>query len=219
LGIGLNLDLNLNLLGMYTRRSHLVVSFLLLAALISPSWNLRAGEATDALKSTVDQVLEIVRSSNSAPGKVRPETREKLKSAVNSRFDFEEMAKRALGSHWTRQSPQDQKQFVKSFSDLLVDSYTDTVASYRGEKIRFLDESLDGQFVQVKTTISNSKQEFKVDYKLHQTSNGWKVYDVIIEDVSLVNNFRSQFSRTLNNSSFADLLRTMRNRGVNAPGT
>lgn len=200
------------------RRAHLLVFLVLLAALISPSRNLRAGEATDAIKSTVDQVLEIVGSSNSAPGKVRPETREKLKSAVNSRFDFEEMARRSLGSHWTRQSPQDQQQFVKSFTDLLVDSYTDTVASYRGEKIRFVDESLDGRFAQVKTTISNSKQEFKVDYKLHQTSAGWKVYDVVIEDVSLVNNFRSQFTRTLNKSSFADLLETMRNRGVSAPG-
>ncbi len=200
------------------RHSRLLVSFLLLGALISPSWNLHAGEATDAVKGTVDQVLEIVRSSKSEPGKVRPETRERLKSVVSSRFDFEEMAKRSLGLHWTRQSPQDQKQFVKSFADLLMDSYTDTVASYRGEKIRYLDESLDGRFAQVKTTISNPREEFKVDYKLHQTSAGWTVYDVVIEDVSLVNNFRSQFTRTLNNSSFAELLQTMRNRAVSAPG-
>jgi len=100
-----------------------------------------------------------------------------------------------------------------------MESYTDTVASYRGEKIRYVDESRDSQFAHVKTTISNPKQEFKVDYRLHQTSAGWKVYDVVIEDVSLVNNFRSQFARSLNNGSFSDLLQTMRNRTISAPGT
>jgi phospholipid transport system substrate-binding protein len=200
------------------RRSYLLFGFVLMSAIILAPSYLRAGEATDAIKSTVDEVLGILRSSNSAPGKVSAETREKLKAVVIARFDFEEMARRSLGSYWTRQSPQDQKQFVNSFTDLLMESYTDTVASYRGEKIRYVDESRDGQFAQVKTTISNPKQEFKVDYRLHQTSAGWKVYDVVIEDVSLVNNFRSQFARSLNNGSFSDLLQTMRKRAISATG-
>lgn len=199
-----------------------VIFILLLGAVLSPSGNLRAGEATDAVKSTVDQVLTILRSPDVAPGKVRPETREKLKSVAIVRFDFEEMAKRSLGPNWSRQSPQDQKQFVNSFTDLLVNSYSDTLASYRGEKIRYLDESHQDGFARVKTAISNSKnEEYNVDYRLHRTTEGWKVYDVIIEDVSLVNNFRSQFARALNknNTSFADLLQTMRKRGVSVPGT
>ncbi len=205
-----------------TLRVQPAMFFLLIGTVLSPSWNLRAGEATDAVKSTVDQVLTTLRSADAAPGKVRAETREKLKSIANSRFDFEEMAKRSLGPNWSRQSPQDQKQFVNSFTDLLVNSYIDTLASYRGEKIRYLDESHQDGFARVKTAISNSKnEEFNVEYRLHRTGTDWKVYDVVIEDVSLVNNFRSQFARTLNknNSSFAGLLETMRNRGVSAPGT
>jgi phospholipid transport system substrate-binding protein len=204
------------------RRVHSLMFFLLLGALFSPSWNLRAGEATDAVKSAVDQVLTILRSPDVAPGKVGPETRAKLKSIASSRFDFEEMAKRSLGPNWSRQSPQDQKLFVTSFADLLVNSYADTLASYRGEKIRYLDESHEDGLARVKTAISNAKNEqYNVDYRLHRTADGWKVYDVVIEDVSLVNNFRSQFTRALNknNTSFAELLQTMRDRGVNAPGT
>jgi phospholipid transport system substrate-binding protein len=201
------------------RRSHLLVAFVLSATVISPSSYLRAGEATDAIKNTIDEVLTLLHSSNSAPGKVQPETREKLKSVARSRFDFEEMAKRSLGPSWARQSPHDQKQFVNSFTDLLINSYSDTLASYRGEKIRYLDESLGDGLARVKTAISNSRQEFNVEYRLHRTSAGWKIYDVVVEDISLVNNFRSQFTRTLNNSSFADLLQTMRDRGVSAPGT
>jgi phospholipid transport system substrate-binding protein len=202
------------------RRPHLLIFFLLLGALFLASENLRAAEATDAVKSTVDQVLATLRSSNSAPGKVRPETRERLKSIASTGFDFTEMAKRALGPNWARQTPQDQKEFVRSFTELLIDSYSDTIASYRGEKINYLGESHDAGSARVKTAISNSRgDDYRVEYRLHRTSDGWKVYDVVIEDVSLVNNFRSQFTRRLSNNSFEDLLQTMRTRAISAPGT
>jgi phospholipid transport system substrate-binding protein len=188
-------------------------------ALFSPE-NSAAGEATDAVKGTADQVLAVLKSSGAAGGKLRPETRERLKSLVSERFDFNEMAKRSLGSHWARQSPEDQKEFAKRFTDLLINSYSDTLAAYRGEKIRYLDESGDGGFARVNTVITNSKGEnFKVDYSLHRAGGDWKVYDVIIEDVSLVNNYRSQFARILSKNSFAELLDTMKTHAVSAPGT
>jgi phospholipid transport system substrate-binding protein len=200
------------------RGLRLLLALFLLAAVFPPSSS-SAGEASDAVKSTIDEVLAVLRSANLTAGKLRPEIREKLKSTVSSRFDFAEMAKRSLGAHWPRQSPQDQQQFVATFTDLLVNSYADTLASYKGEKIRYLDESQEDGSARVRTAISNSRgEEFRVDYRLHRTNNGWKVYDVVIEDVSLVNNFRSQFTRSLNNSSFADLLQTMRSRGVSTPG-
>jgi phospholipid transport system substrate-binding protein len=143
-----------------------------------------------------------------------------LKSIASTGFDFTEMAKRSLGPNWARQTPQDQKEFVKSFTELLIDSYSDTIASYRGEKIHYLGESHDAGSARVKTAISNSRgDDYRVEYRLHRTSDGWKVYDVVIEDVSLVNNFRSQFTRRLSNNSFEDLLQTMRTRAMSAPGT
>jgi phospholipid transport system substrate-binding protein len=122
------------------------------------------------------------------------------------------MAKRSLGGQWSRQSARDQQQFVKAFTDLIVDFYTDR-CSVQGERIRYLDETVDGRFAHVKTT-SATPGRLQRRIQLHQTSSGWKVYDVGIEDVSLINNFRPQFTRTSNNISFADLLHAMRKRAV-----
>jgi phospholipid transport system substrate-binding protein len=200
------------------RRHSSLPSFLLVAALFSPG-SLHAGEAMDAVKGTVDQVLATLKSSDPAAGKLSPQTRERLNKIVSERFDFGEMAKRSLGPYWARQSPEKQQEFVKAFTDLLVNSYSDTIASYRGEKINYLDESYEDGAARVKTTVANSRGEnFAVSYRLHRSGADWKVYDVIIEDVSLVSNYRSQFTRTLNNKSIDELLRVMQNRAVSAPG-
>jgi phospholipid transport system substrate-binding protein len=128
------------------------------------------------------------------------------------------MARRSLGSQWKRLSPEQQEEFVQLFTRLLEDSYLDKIESYQGEKVQYGKETVDNDYAQVETKIIDTKgHEFSVNYRLHNVNGNWKVYDVVIEDVSLVNNYRAQFNRVLANSSVEELLKRMKERAFSAP--
>ena len=170
-----------------------------------------AAEPGEQVRQTVDNLLANLKDPALAGESNKNERRQKLKQLIYQRFDFTEMAKRALGSEWRRRSPAEQKEFVQLFSDLLERTYLGQIESYSHEKVRYLEQRADGPYAQVATRIVDSKgQEYAVDYRLHNVNGDWKVYDVIIEDVSLVNNYRSQFSRVLTKSSFKELLEAMK---------
>jgi phospholipid transport system substrate-binding protein len=121
------------------------------------------------------------------------------------------MAKRSLGANWQRRSPEEQGEFVKLFTELIENSYADNLASYDGEKVTITSEKQDKEYAQVDTKIASRKgEEFTVNYKLLQASNDWKIYDVVIENISIVNNYRSQFNRVIAKSSFEDLMQKMK---------
>jgi phospholipid transport system substrate-binding protein len=177
-----------------------------------------AGEPTEQLRQTIDSLLGVLKSSDlKGEGKAK-ERRQKLREIIYPRFDFTEMAKRALGSHWQRRNPEEQKEFVKLFTALLEEAYLDTIESYKGEKIQYLNERLDQNFAQVDTKIFDPHgQEYSVNYRLHNPGGEWKVYDVIIENISLVNNYRSQFNRILGKSSYEELIAAMKEKKLSAP--
>lgn len=167
-----------------------------------------AGLPTDQTRETVDKVLGILQSG--AKGDQR---RQQLRDTIYPRFDFPEMAKRSLGPHWSRRSPQEQQEFVKLFTDLLASSYVDKIEGYNGEKVLYAREQVAGDNAEVFTKVVTKKgEEFSINYKLHRVGNEWKVYDVVIEDISLVNNYRSQFNRILANASFEELLRKLQQK-------
>jgi phospholipid transport system substrate-binding protein len=123
------------------------------------------------------------------------------------------MAKRSLGSEWRRRSPEEQKEFVKLFTDLLERAYLEQIESYSGEKIQYLKELEGDNYAEVATKIIDNKgQEYSVNYRLHKVNGNWKVYDVVNEDISLVNNYRSQFNRVLVKSSYEELVNTMKGK-------
>jgi phospholipid transport system substrate-binding protein len=129
------------------------------------------------------------------------------------------MAKRSLGQHWGRLSTEEQRQFLQLFTDLVERSYTDKIEAFNGEKILFGRENQDHDHAEVDTRIVTKRGEaFSVNYKLLPAEREWKVYDVVIEDISLVNNYRSQFNRILTNSSFREFLRKLREMQFDAPG-
>ena len=178
-----------------------------------------AGEANDQLKQSVDKVLAILNDPTLKGTGNSQERRQKLKEVVYSRFDFNEMAKRALGSQWQKRSPEEQKEFVQLFTSLLEYAYLENIESYNGETIRFLNERQDKDFAEVNTKVMNSKgQEFSLDYRLKNVNGDWKVIDVVIENISLVNNYRGQFNRLLAKSSFAELIETMKQKKLSVPG-
>ena len=179
-----------------------------------------SGTPGEQMRQSVDRLLTILKDPQLKGESKKNERRAKLKEVIYQRFDFTEMAKRSLGSEWRRRSPEEQKEFVKLFTDLLERAYLDQIESYKGEKIQFLKE-LDGEnYADVATKIIDNKgQEYSVNYPLHKVSGDWKVYDVVIEDISLVNNYRSQFSRVLAKSSYEELVSTMKGKTLIPPGT
>jgi phospholipid transport system substrate-binding protein len=178
-----------------------------------------ATEAAQQLKQTVDRVLAILNDPALKGDAKTTERRQKLKEVIAARFDFAEMAKRSLGAHWQKRSPAEQKEFVEVFTELLEGSYIDKVESYSGEKVRFVNDRQDKDYAEIGTKIVNNKgEELSVDYRLYNANSDWKVSDVIIENISLVNNYRAQFNRVLARSSYAELLETMKQKKLSAPG-
>jgi phospholipid transport system substrate-binding protein len=164
-----------------------------------------------------EKVLEILRDPQLK--RKEQERRAKVKELIYERFDFSEMARRSLGSEWRRLSPEQQKKFVRLFTSLLEDAYLDKIESYTGEKVQYGKERQDGDYAEVETKLEDDKtgREVSILYRLRNLNGDWKVYDVVIEDISLVLNYRSQFSRVLARSSVDELLRRMRGKQFNAP--
>jgi phospholipid transport system substrate-binding protein len=166
------------------------------------------------------QKIQAILSDPSLKGEAKArERRQKLREAIRERFDFDEMAKRSLGPEWQKHSPEEQKEFARSFTALLEAAYFGQLESYNGEKVLLVNERQDKDFAEVSTKVINNKgEEFSMNYRLLDATGNWKIFDVVVENVSLVNNFRSQFNRVLARSSYADLLQTINQKKVSAPG-
>lgn len=189
---------------------HLVVglSYLLIAL------PLRAGAPSDQTRATIEKVLAIIKDPS-----VKSERLDRLRQVINPSFDFAEMAKRSLGTHWQRRTPAEQQEFVKLFTDLVETSYVGTIESYNGEKVVIGNEKLDKDFAEVNTRIvAKQGEEFSIDYRLHQINGTWKIYDAVIENVSLINNYRSQFNRVIGKSSYDELVSMLKAKQFDAPG-
>lgn len=168
------------------------------------------------IKSTVDRVVEILKDPRLQRDAKAGERRQRLRQAIAPRFDFEEMAKRSLGQHWQRNAAR-KGEFVPVFTRFVEDSYVSSIESYKNEKILYTRERVDKDFAQVNTKVITGKgDEIPIDYRLHSVGGEWKVYDVVIENVSLVNNYRSQFHRILDTASFDELLRRLQAAGPGA---
>jgi phospholipid transport system substrate-binding protein len=164
-----------------------------------------AGEPTDALKTRVDRVLRLLEE----PGDRRAE----MRKIADELFDFEEMSRRALGPHWNARTPQEQREFTMLFADLLERTYVGRVESGRGGKVVYTGESLTGDEATVRTRIVTSQRtEVPVDYRMHRRDGRWQVYDVNIEGISLINNYRSQFNSVIQASSYAALVERLRSK-------
>lgn len=178
-----------------------------------------AGAPTEQTRTTADKVLSILNNPELRSVARKNERREQLRAVIYPRFDFAEMAKRSLGPQWSRRSPQEQREFVRLFTEVLENSYVDKIESYGGEKINYIRENLDKDHAEVFTKVVTKKgEEFSVNYILRSVDGDWKVYDVVIENISLVNNYRSQFNRILAKASFDELLRKLQEKAPDITG-
>jgi phospholipid transport system substrate-binding protein len=188
---------------------HLVVLSLLT---FGESATSMAGPPTDQIKATVDIAVGLLRESRDK-SVATTDRRDQLREILFTRFDFSEMARRALGAHWRRRTATEQQEFVQLFTELLERQYAGIIESYTDEKIVYVSERIDGAFAEVNSKIFTAKgQELSINYKAQVVGQEWKVYDVIAEEISMVNNFRSQFNRVISSSSYEELVRRLREK-------
>jgi phospholipid transport system substrate-binding protein len=172
-----------------------------------------AGLPTDQIKTTVDRAVAVLKDPKLKPAAKTQERREQLKQILFARFDFTEMAKRSLGANWRRRTPQEQDEFVHLFTDVLERAYAGIIESYSDEKIVYLYEKIDGSYADVNSKIVTAKgEEYSIGYKAQLAGNEWKVYDVVAENISLVNNYRSQFTRVISKFSYEELVRRLKDK-------
>lgn len=168
------------------------------------------------VKASVSRVLAIVQSPHvvvSDGGQRRTD----IRRVAHGLFDFNEMARLTLARHWKDRSAQEQEEFVRLFTDLLERSYLTSIENYAGEKITFLGESVSGPYAQVRSRIvTDRRMEISIEYRLFESGARWAVYDVVLDGVSLVSNYRSQFNSIIRTSSFGDLLAKLRSKQIEA---
>ncbi len=189
-------------------RTAIVVLFIL-------SWSVSswATEPMEAIKQTTDKILSIVTSSALKSPSKTAEREKLIRQAVDERFDWEEMARRSLATHWAKRTPEERKEFVPLFADLLERTYMKKVEDYSGEKVVYEGETKEGDYATVKVKIITKKnKDILVDYRLKKEGNNWLIYDVSIMGVSLVNNYRTQFNSIISQSSYENLVKKLKEK-------
>jgi len=172
-----------------------------------------AGEPLDVVKGAADRAVQILKDPKLLSKDKKKERVDRLREAVEPIFDFEEMAKRSLGPHWRRRTPAEQQEFVKLFQEFMEKVYSDKLDLYEGEKIVFGKETIDQDFAQVESSIINNKGEtISIIYKLRRADTKWKVYDAVVENISFINNYRSQFDRVIKSSSYEELVKRLKEK-------
>ena len=196
------------------RESVVRVIFMVLLVLswAVPAW---AGVPTEKVKETADKIIAIVSDPSLKDPAKAAERRELIRRTVDELCDWEEMSRRSLGRHWAQRSEQEKKEFVQLFGQLLERTYIDKVEGYSGEKVIYTGERMDGDYAEVDVKIVTKKNtEIPVVYKLRAREQKWWAYDMVIEGVSLVNNYRTQFSDILAKSSFEGLIKKLREKSA-----
>jgi len=172
------------------------------------------GVPTAEIKSTIDSILDTLRDTKMSLPSNKEERRGKIRTLINGRFDFEEMSKRILARHWKKRTPGEKKEFVSIFSELLEASYIRKVEAYTNEKIIYGKEVIrgGGKYGAVSTTIATKKVDIPIDYKVILKDSKWWIYDIVIEGVSFISTYRSQYNEVIVKKSFAELIQQMKDK-------
>ena len=168
---------------------------------------------TEQLRGAIDRVLEVLDDPALKEPARAADRHRAVRQIADEMFDFEETARRAMAQHWRSLTPAQQREFVDVFSDLLEHAYMSKIELYSGEKIQYPGERVEGDVATVSTRIITKKGvEVPIDYRMLKRGECWRIYDVSIEGVSLVANYRTQFNSVVRTSSYDELLRRMRSR-------
>ena len=195
----------------------LLVLFVCLALLWPHSG--RASAITNDLKTAIDKVIVIMQDPAFAAPEKKSEQDKLIHNVVKEKFDWEEISKRALGAHWRDLNPAQQKQFVEIFNDFLERTYIAKVGlflketkNFSSKNIFYLQENIDGNYALIDSKIPLAEEEIPISYKLINKDGKWVVYDLTIEGVGIVANYRTQFNELLTNGSFEKLIEKLKSK-------
>jgi len=181
----------------------IAAALLLLTA--SPVW---AGP-TDQLREYTDQVVKVLDD----PSMARQDRRAAVRKIAHEAFDINETAQRVLARHWKDRTPAEREEFTQLFADLLERTYIARMDEYGGERIKYLSEAIDGKLASVRARIlTRTGTEVSVESRMNLRGDRWLIYDILIENVSLVANYRSQFDRIVRSSSYEELVRRLKTK-------
>jgi phospholipid transport system substrate-binding protein len=173
----------------------------------------RAETPMQEIKQATDKIISIVTNPSLKSPEKAGEKKNLIRKTVDEIFDWNEMARRTLARHWAGRTDQEKEEFTRLFSDLLERTYLERVEGYSGQKVLYTGERVDGDYAVVDVKIESQQgSEIPVNYRLKKKGSEWYVYDVSIEGVSLINNYRTQFNSILVNSSFKDLIRRLKSK-------
>jgi phospholipid transport system substrate-binding protein len=177
---------------------------------LAPGPGAWAGPPTDQLRTYTDQVLKILQN----PSMTLPDRREAVRHLAEEVFDVTETAKRALGQHWQQRTPAEQDEFVKLFANLLEQTYIARIDEFGGEKLTYVSEQIDGDraIVRAKITTKNGT-DVPVESRVLLKGNRWLIYDILIENLSLISNYRAQFDRVIRTASYDELVKRLKTKG------
>ena len=170
----------------------------------------------EAVRETVTQILRILDDPALKDPAKHAGRRRMLEEIAARRFDYAEMSRRVLGSYWKSLTEAQRKEFVELYKSFLSDRYAGKIEDYSGRehKVGYLLERIEGDYAEVRTELRSDKTTIPMDYRLRLNDNKWHAYDIIIDGVSLVSNYRSQFQKIIRESSYEELLKKLRERTV-----
>lgn len=171
-----------------------------------------AGTATAAIKTTIKQMFVILNDEElKTPGRAE-ERRQQLEKVIGNRIAYDEMAKRSLGPQWAQLNEEERQEFVRLYAQLLRDTYSSRFDRYTDEKVEFLQETLQGDYAEVRTRLTSSKFTLDVDYRMLQRAGDWRVYDIVVDGISLVHSYREQFTKIIRTYSYEELVTKLRQK-------
>ena len=188
---------------------HLVVVGLMIH-LSTVSVCFAGSEITSQLKGTIEKVIKIIKDE--ALKNDQQARRTALRKTIDERFNYRQMVMRSLAKNWDARSGQERQEFIALFKSLLENSYANKLEAYRDEKINYLDEIIKGEYALVKTEVVRRSSTIGVDYKLINENGNWKVYDFVIEGVSMIRNYRSQFTKIIRRDSYEVLVQKLKEK-------
>jgi phospholipid transport system substrate-binding protein len=197
----------------------LTARLVLMAVLLWRASEAVAGPATDQLHGSVDAVLKILSDPELKKDTMVAERRRAIRAVANDIFDFGEISRRSLAAHWQARTPAERQEFVALFGDLLENAYITKIEGYSGEKILYVGEVADGSLAVVRTQIvTRQGTAIPVEYRMFRPGERWRAYDVTIEGISLVSNYRAQFNTIITRSGYPDLVARLKVKRDERPG-
>ena len=191
------------------KRLPLLIAALLAHALLASAT--QAGEPSEVVRKGIHGVLEILEQPELKAPEKKAERRNRMRKIIHQYFDFEEMSRRSLARAWRKRTLKEKAEFIELFSYFMERNYAGTLESYTNEKVVLGKETIDEEFAKVDTVIITTNQkEVDIVYRLHKVEGEWRVYDVVVEGVSLIKNYRDQFRSIIRRTSYANLVKILR---------